>query len=437
MTQPQHSTSGHTQAPRPSAISKLYSGEGSSPKDHALASSFFSEQDAISRVCDLRAALERALSAEGRHAQQNIMIWGPPGVGKTQLIKELCDAYGARCVTLMLNMLEPTDLKGLPVPNRDTGRVDYLLMSELPPSDSQDLWVLFFDELNTATTETLNAAMRLILERRVDSYRLPPRTVIVAAGNRQTDRALVETLPSPLSNRFLHLNYLPLISEWCAWARGVGVLELIIDFIERNGELLIKTSSVERGWPSPRAWVRLSDQLRLAGMGALSDRRQLLLIAQGCVGVEASALLVDFAVNYTQRVDPRGFLLDPHVPLLITDERPDLRMTFLREVALYVTERLNTPSPHGEELLDGLLERLLTLPETEGRLLIGLLAADLSGEAHAALTGHERFPALLERYGLLGLKELSVGAPLEFLSVKSGLSPAARDLLRSCLKEAM
>jgi hypothetical protein len=369
--------------------------------------------------------------------EQNIMIWGPPGVGKTQLVKEVCEEHGARCVVMMLNMLEPTDLKGLPVPNRDTGRVDYMLMSDFPPSDSQDLWVLFLDELNTATPETLNAAMRLILERRVDSYQLPPRTVIIAAGNRQSDRALVETLPSPMSNRLMHINYLPLLSEWRAWAENAELSDLVIDFIRDHGELLIKTSHTERGWPSPRSWARLSQQIKLAGLTALADRRYLLLIAQGCVGPEAGAMFVDFIETYAHRGDPSDFIDLPHTPFCITEGRPDLRLSFLREVALYVTQRLQQSGlERCERTLSGLFERLLTLPEAEGRLLIGSVAELLPQEAHGALTQHPRFAEVLERYKLLGLKEISFGAAVEFLSRTKGMSEAMRELLRACLSEA-
>ena len=425
------------------ASTKLYAGEGTTSKDEAILRATFGDQDVITRAADLEDILSKALAAESGHSEQNIMIWGPPGVGKTQLVKAISERFGARCLVLMLNMLEPTDLKGLPVPNRDTGRMEYWLMSDLPPSDSDELFVLFLDELNTAPPEVLNASMRLILERRIDSYRLPRRTIIVAAGNRQSDRALVEALPAPMSNRFMHISYLPLISEWVEWARLNGVLGVITDFLSARGELLLKASNTERGWPSPRSWARLSEQISVAGGLSALSHRQLMILAQGCVGVEACALFLDFVESYAMRMNPFDFLMRPKDPMPISDARFDLRLTFLTNVAEVFAQELSTADLEGtltpklKALTDGLMERLLTLNETDGQLMLSTIAQKLPSLSHCVLTEHQRFPALLKRYGLVGLSDLSVSAPLAFLTERVRLSDDARELLRACLREAV
>jgi hypothetical protein len=64
--------------------------------------------------------------------------------------------------------------------------------------------VLFLDELNSAAPSVQAAAYQLILNRRIGKYRMPKNVVLVAAGNRESDKGVTYRMPTPLANRFIH-----------------------------------------------------------------------------------------------------------------------------------------------------------------------------------------------------------------------------------------
>ena len=103
-----------------------------------------------------------------------VMLWGPPGVGKSSIVRELAAREGIGFIDIRLSQREPVDLRGLPVPDRERGVVDWLLAGEWP-RDPDSRGILLFDELTAADRSLQVAAYELILDRRLgDLYRLPP-----------------------------------------------------------------------------------------------------------------------------------------------------------------------------------------------------------------------------------------------------------------------
>jgi len=103
-----------------------------------------------------------------------VMLWGPPGVGKSSLVRDLAAREGIGFIDIRLSQREPVDLRGLPVPDRERGVVDWLLAGEWP-RDPDSRGILLFDELTAADRSLQVAAYELILDRRLgDLYRLPP-----------------------------------------------------------------------------------------------------------------------------------------------------------------------------------------------------------------------------------------------------------------------
>lgn len=220
-----------------------------------------------------------------------VMIWGPPGVGKSALVRRAAEDLGIGLIDIRLAQREPVDMRGLPVPDGD--QVRWLIASEWP-RDPDSRGIIFFDEL-TAADRTLQAsAYELILDRRLgDLYRVPTGWYIVAAGNRIGDHAVANTMSSALANRFCHFELEVDASEWVRWAQGAGVHPAVIGFIKWRPDLLFQlTEDNQRGWASPRSWERVGLVLELAGRSARSADMNFLSIQ--IAGLIGQGLAIEF-----------------------------------------------------------------------------------------------------------------------------------------------
>ncbi len=155
------------------------------------------------RPAQLLTVLDREfLSArEGHHTP--VMLWGPPGIGKSQIIAQVAVRHAAPMIDIRLSQMEPTDLRGIPF--RIENRVEWAVPSMLPDAERHGPYgILFLDEITSAPPSVSAAAYQLILDRRLGDYEVPPGWAIFAAGNRQGDRGVTYAMPAPLANRFSH-----------------------------------------------------------------------------------------------------------------------------------------------------------------------------------------------------------------------------------------
>ncbi|GAB4297805.1 MAG: MoxR family ATPase [Oscillatoriaceae cyanobacterium] len=188
-----------------------------------------------------------------RKLQISTMIWGPPGIGKSSIVAQISRQHKIDFVDVRLSQLAPTDLRGLPV--AENGISKWYPPEFLPQSGEG---ILFLDELNMAPPAMQGVAQQLILDRRVGSYSVPDGWFVWAAGNRKEDRAAVFDMPSPLANRFLHLEVHPDFESFKAYALATKVHEQIIAFLSFRPSLLHKLDPQQPAWPSPRSWVMAS-----------------------------------------------------------------------------------------------------------------------------------------------------------------------------------
>jgi MoxR-like ATPase len=196
---------------------------------------------------DLKAYLEKLLT---HNLQISAMIWGPPGIGKSSIVGQLAEAHDLEFVDVRLSQLAPTDLRGLPVAENGTSK---WYPPEFLPHNGRG--ILFLDELNMAPPAMQGVAQQLILDRRVGSYIVPSGWFVWAAGNRKEDRAAVFDMPTPLANRFLHLQVEPDFDSFKAYALQTGVSEKILAFLAFRTTLLHKLDPQQAAWPSPRSWM--------------------------------------------------------------------------------------------------------------------------------------------------------------------------------------
>ena len=197
-----------------------------------------------------------------RDLRQSVMVWGAPGIGKSQTVAEVARAAKIDLVDLRLSQLAPTDLRGLPVADHQERSARWYPPEFLPRSGKG---ILFLDELNMAPPAMQGIAQQLVLDREVGSYKLPAGWHVWAAGNRAEDGASVFQMPSALQNRFIHLSVEVHFDSFRQWALGHGIHERIVAFLAFRPQLLHRRDPAQPAWPSPRAWAA-ADALYKAGL---------------------------------------------------------------------------------------------------------------------------------------------------------------------------
>jgi len=235
---------------------------------------------------------------QGHHTP--VMIWGPPGIGKSQIVTQIAQKHDAGFIDIRLSQMEPSDLRGIPFRHDDL--VEWAVPSLLPStSHHPPKGILFLDEINAASPTVSAAAYQLILDRRLGDYTVPPGWVIFAAGNRQGDRGVNYTMPAPLANRFSHYELEVNLDDWVLWAWNNKIDERLIGFLRFRPELLFEFDPVQNpiAFPSPRTWEYAHRSLQKF------DRRQDLLLEtlQSCVGPAAGIELAAFVKNLEQLPD--------------------------------------------------------------------------------------------------------------------------------------
>lgn len=192
-----------------------------------------------------------------------VFMWGPPGVGKSDIVKQIGDEQGREVIDVRLSLWEPTDIKGIPYFNSTQNTMTWAPPSELP-TDKDSTAILFLDELNSAAPATQAAAYQLILNRRVGTYRLPDGVSIVAAGNRESDKGVTYRMPAPLANRFLHVELTHDFDDWLTWATANQVHEQVVGYLGFAKQDLydFDPRSPSRAFATPRSWSFVSELLK-------------------------------------------------------------------------------------------------------------------------------------------------------------------------------
>lgn len=187
-------------------------------------------------------------------------IWGPPGTGKSSLVKEEAARLGLPVIDLRGVTLEPTDVRGFP--HIVDGRTEWTRPEFLPESGEG---VLFLDELAQAPGIVQSALLQLTLDRCVGEHRLPDGWRIVAASNRTEDRAGVGRVNAALLDRFLHVELELAFETWREWAIANGVSEEILAFLAFRTELFSAFDAACVSSPTPRSWALASHVLSRCG----------------------------------------------------------------------------------------------------------------------------------------------------------------------------
>jgi hypothetical protein len=198
--------------------------------------------------------------------QRPLFLWGPPGIGKSELVQDIADELGGIMIDLRLGQMEPTDIRGIPYYNKDTGKMDWAPPVEMPDEELASQYpivVLFLDEMNSAPASVQSAAYQLILNRRIGKYVLPDNVVMIAAGNRESDKGVTFRMPTPLANRFVHQEMRVDFPSWQEWAVKNNIHKDVVGYLSFAKQDLydFDAKSSSRAFATPRSWSFVSELL--------------------------------------------------------------------------------------------------------------------------------------------------------------------------------
>jgi len=199
-------------------------------------------------------------------ANRPLFLWGPPGIGKSDIVKQMGEELNAHVIDIRLSLWEPTDIKGIPYFDSNQSKMVWAPPIELPDAEmaaQHDKIILFMDEMNSAAPAVQAAAYQLVLNRRVGTYKLPDNVHIVAAGNRETDKGVTYRMPAPLANRFVHLEMKVDWEDYFAWATDNRIHRDVVGFLTFSKKDLydFDPKSASRAFATPRSWTFVSELL--------------------------------------------------------------------------------------------------------------------------------------------------------------------------------
>lgn len=189
------------------------------------------------------------------------MLWGSPGIGKSSIVHKIAEEHGLKVIDLRLSQCDPTDLMGFPSIDQARKRAGYMPMDTFPIEGEQvpegyNGWLLFLDEANSASLAVQAAAYKIILDRMVGQHKLHKNCAIVAAGNLETDGAIVNPMSTALQSRLVHLELVSDVDQWLNWAYEHGIDHRITSYIKFRPDHLYNFNPVhtDKTYGCNRTW---------------------------------------------------------------------------------------------------------------------------------------------------------------------------------------
>ena len=200
----------------------------------------------------------------------SVMLWGPPGVGKSQAVRQIAKEIGEKTgktvnvTDVRLLLFNPIDLRGIPTANADKTLAVWLKPQIFQMDASDDIVnILFLDEISAAPQSVQAAAYQITLDRVVGEHKLPDNCIVIAAGNRVTDKSVAFKMPKALANRLMHIEIEGSFSSWKQWAISSGINDKVVGFLSFRQSYLMgfDPDSNDLAFPTPRSWEMVSNVL--------------------------------------------------------------------------------------------------------------------------------------------------------------------------------
>lgn len=293
--------------------------------------------------------------------RQPVILWGPPGVGKSQIIAQTAKAMGVDLIDVRAVLLDPVDLRGLP--HVDNGVANWAVPGFLPKQGTKKPGILLLDEIDKAPPLVQNACLQLTLDRMIGEYVLPDNWFVMAAANRIQDGAGGHKMGTALSSRFLHLDVEVRSEDWLEWAVNAGIHGSILGYVQWRGESVLHphgekkdgkrklTTDQDRTFPCPRTWEFVSRVVDQVPSGSLRE------VVAGCIGHATTAEYLNFLDTYRSLPDPEAMLRDPDNAVIPTEPHVLFALTG------FLTEKIHDAD---EDTVNRITKLLRRMPREHG-----------------------------------------------------------------------
>ena len=239
--------------------------------------------------------------------RKKVLIKGKPGVGKSDLVAQACEAARFKLMIGHPAVSDPTDFKGMPAITNGGTQAHFLPFGDLQALiDAREDTAYFLDDLGQAPHSVQAAVMQLILARRVNGHKISDKVVFIGATNDSSHRAGVQSILEPVKSRWHTIVELEANEDdWLLWAIKADLPDAIIGFIRWRPKLLCDFQPTREltNSPSPRTWAAVGEWLK-AGVTDLE-------VLAGAVGQGAAAEFIGFLNVYKEIPTVDQILIDP------------------------------------------------------------------------------------------------------------------------------
>lgn len=250
--------------------------------------------------------------------QTPIMLWGAPGIGKSDIQRQITESLGALLIDVRLSQYDSVDLRG--IPTISDGFTTWNPPTTMPfvgnpafdtPDNQDRLIVLFLDEILQALPAVQSVAFQLVLDRAVGEHALMPNVRVIAASNRETDRAGANRMLTPLANRFTHVEMVPALDPWREWAWEHELSPEVIAFISFRPDLLsnFDAANGQKVFASPRTWAYVDRFVKQGNTGLTEAVRNALI--HGAVGTGPATEFISFMDVWQDMPNPEDCIAKP------------------------------------------------------------------------------------------------------------------------------
>jgi hypothetical protein len=243
-------------------------------------------------------------------------IVGPPGGGKTQTVRQTAKDLGVGFRVIHAPLMQEEDY-GMPVVNAARDDIKFVVSSDKFPlvgSDCEETGILLVDEVAQADQGKQKILANLFQEREIHGHAIKPGWMIVANGNRQSDRAGANRILSHFKDRMTEYEYEVSLDDWCNWSLEHDVPVEVVSFIRFRPNLLLDFDPQREKNPTPRGWVEGVG----AAIGTVRSEAEYETF-KGDVGEGAAAEFVGFLKIFRNLPDPDVVLMNPTTHKLPTD----------------------------------------------------------------------------------------------------------------------
>lgn len=381
-----------------------------------------------------------ALLTMAIQSQSSAFFWGAPGIGKSDIIRQIASGLGYHLEDIRLSQMDPCDIRGIPykasreVKNPETqesfrddegnpitedvlewAMADFLKRAEqarkgLLYTDENNNpvskpTIFFFDEMNSAPQTIQAAAYQIVLDRRIGNFYLGADDAVIAAGNRESDKGVTYKMPTPLANRFFHVELHVDFQDWQDWAVQSRVLPEVIGFLSAFKDKLHQFSpaQADRAFATPRSWARVSQML---AKGNLPDS----LITEAVAGAVGSGVATEFIAHrrIAHKLPSSSDVLEGRAKKLQTDE-VSAQYCLVTSLCYDLNERfqdakgLKAGNPKADSFLncvDNFLEFMMNNFSKE-LVVMGMRAALKTYKISFATKGMKSWDRFFKEYGSL------------------------------------